>query len=274
MLSGFRPAVLSVWGSDVYDFPERSWWRRKLIQRNLRSATRVASTSHTMAAQTRRLVPALDDIAVTPFGVDCERFQPRSGRDSSLITIGTVKTLAPKYGIDILIRAFAALAKDEQLRAVGVASRLRLLIVGSGPERRSLEMRADTSCPAGSVHFAGAVEHAAVPDWLNRLDVYVAARRDDSESFGVAVIEASACGLPVVVSDAGGLPEVVVDGATGFVVPRGDHLALAHGLRTLIADPSLRTSLGAAGRSRVLAHYDWPRCVDTMLALYRDAVAR
>ena len=55
---------------------------------------------------------------------------------------------------------------------------------------------------------------------LNHFDIYTAVRRLDSESFGVAVREVSACGLPVVISNAGGLPEVVIEGKTGLVVER------------------------------------------------------
>ena len=64
--------------------------------------------------------------------------------------------------------------------------------------------------------------HTSVPQELARLDIYVALSRMDSESFGVAIIEAGVAGRPVVVSDAGGLPEVTIDGVTGLVVPRED----------------------------------------------------
>ncbi len=266
-LAGFHPWLLSVWGSDVFDFPYegrlKGWWLRG----NLRRADALASTSHTMARQVQRLVPELGAIAITPFGVDTELFAPAPprARDSDAVVIGTVKTLAPKYGIDVLLRGFAALPID--INAT-------LMIVGDGPQRAELEALATSLGIAQRVRFVGAVPHAEVPAWLQRMDIYVAVSRLDSESFGVAVLEASACGLPVVVSDAGGLPEVVVNGQTGIVVPREDVAALSQSLQTLIADPQRCRQLGSAGRERVMSTYRWSHSVDQMLDVYAQVVRR
>jgi glycosyltransferase involved in cell wall biosynthesis len=266
MLARFHPWMLSVWGADVYDFPVRSRLHSWLIVRNLRAADRLGSTSETMKRQVLRLWPRAGPIDVTPFGVDTERFRP-APRVQSRLVIGTVKTLTPKYGIDVLIRAFA------RLTASGLRPDAHLLIVGDGPERPALEALAVASGVAPRVQFIGAVGHAQVPQWLQRMDIYVAASRDDSESFGVAVLEASACAVPVVVSDAGGLPEVVQHQVSGLVVPRDDSVALADALATLVASPELRQRMGVAGRQRVIDHYDWPRCVDTMLDSYEALLA-
>ena len=270
-LSGVRPLLLSVWGSDVYDFPYEGAFKAWLIRANLRSASAIASTSHAMARQVRRLLPEAGEIAVTPFGVDLAHFAPSPAREPGWITIGIVKTLAPKYGVDVLLRAFAALCADERVRALPTPC--RLLVVGDGPQRAELEALAAALGVADRTRFVGAVPHGEVANWLNRFDVYAAPSRLDSESFGVAVIEAGACGLPVVVSDAGGLPEVVRDGETGLVVPRDDVAALAAALARLALDAPLRERLGTAGRAHVSATYDWPRCVDAMEAAYARTIA-
>ncbi len=272
-LVGFRPTLLSVWGSDVYDFPYESWWKGRLLRWNLRRATRLASTSQVMAGQTASLAPELMHAFITPFGVDCERFSPRDERDARHLTIGTVKTLAPKYGIDLLVRAFANLLDDARFAAIDRQRPLRLLLVGGGPDGDALRALAEELGVAARVEFAGQVPHADVPNWLRRLDIYVAASRSDSESFGVAAVEASACGVPVVVSDAGGLPEVVDHGVTGLVVPRDDVQALAHALGSLVLDPARRAAFGSAGRAHVLQRYEWERCVDTMVSAYECVVA-
>jgi len=268
-LAGFRPWLLSVWGSDVYDFPAESrlkgWW----LRRNLRRADAIASTSEAMAEQVRRLVADIGEVAITPFGVDTARFAPQP-RAREGVVIGTVKTLAPKYGIDVLVRAFAQLTADH---AAG-APPLSLVIVGGGEQRAELEALCAALGIAAQVRFTGALLHADVPQWLNGFDVYVAVSRLDSESFGVAVLEASACGLPVVVSDAGGLPEVVVQGETGLVVPRDNVAALARALRTLVDAPDLRARLGHAGRERVLQRYEWQHSIDRMLSCFEAVIAR
>ena len=272
-LAGFAPTLLSVWGSDVYDFPYESAPKGWLVRRNLRRATSIASTSEAMARQVRRLVPGLGEIAITPFGVEMDRFEAKpERRPGSALVIGTVKTLAPKYGVDLLLRAFAGLLDDTDVRAAVLTC--RLLIVGDGPQRAELVQLADELGIASLTEFAGVVEHAQVPLQLHRLDIYVAASRLDSESFGVAVIEASACALPVVVSDAGGLPEVVRDGETGLVVPRDDVPALQAALKRLVLDEALRDRLGRAGRAHVGRAYDWGHCVELMERCYERTIAQ
>lgn len=272
-LSRFRPTLLSVWGSDVYDFPYESALKGWLLRRNLRHATALASTSVAMAQQVRRLTPERSEITVTPFGVDVAAFAPAAGRRvANCITIGTVKSLAEKYGLDLLLRAFAGLTRDADLQALPFE--LRLLIVGDGPQRETLEALARGLGILPVTEFVGAVAHAEVPGWLNRLDIYCAPSRHESESFGVAVIEASACALPVVVSDVGGLPEVVRDGETGIVVRREDVPALERALKRLVVDEVLRRRLGVAGRARVERDYAWDNCVDRMIACYETVCAR
>ncbi len=297
--SKVHPSLLSVWGSDVHDFPAKSRLHRALIRRTLMAADRVASTSHAMARQVEAVLgggpSALrQPIAITPFGVDTQRFAPAhpSLPDSGMrpIVLGTVKTLEPKYGIDTLLRAFARLRAPQG----GVLPHLR--IAGQGGERQRLQALAAALGVADRVAWLGAVPHTQVPDVLHRLDVFVAASRLDSESFGVAVIEASACELPVVVTDVGGLPEVVVNlsgagahgekGAsqaaatthspatpTGIVVPRENPDALAQALQRLVDDPSLRRQLGQAGRLRVQSHYEWHDNVQHMISVYQSVVA-
>jgi len=273
-LCGVRPVLLSVWGSDVYDFPYESALKGRLIRGNLRRATAIASTSHAMARQVQRLVLERTEIAVTPFGVDLARFRPDpSNRSSGPLTIGIVKSLAPKYGVDLLLRAFAGLVADADVKRL-LADELRLLIVGDGPQRAELEALARKLGIAARTEFVGAVAHADVPAWLNRLDIYAAPSRLDSESFGVAVIEASACALPVVVSDVGGLPEVVRDGETGLIVPRDDVPALQAALKRLVLDNALRERLGQRGRAHVEREYEWGHCVDLMERCFERVIAQ
>lgn len=272
-LCGVRPLLLSVWGSDVYDFPYEGALKARLIRRNLRRASAIASTSEAMARQVRRLVPEIGEIAVTPFGVDVARFAPdASRRDPAQLVIGIVKSLAPKYGVDLLLRAVAGLRTDPRVQAL--PQRCRLVVVGDGPQRQELQALADQLGITEATQFAGAVPHAEVPAWLNRFDVCAAPSRLDSESFGVAVLEASACALPVVVSDAGGLPEVVAHEQTGLIVPRDDVAALQAALTRLVLDAPLRARLGAQGRERVLQRYEWRHCVALMEAAYARAIAR
>ena len=77
-LVNYRPWLLSVWGSDVYDFPYKSFLHKRLVQKNLLAADAVASTSVCMAEQVNTLAAGLKQISITPFGVDTAFFQSLS----------------------------------------------------------------------------------------------------------------------------------------------------------------------------------------------------
>jgi glycosyltransferase involved in cell wall biosynthesis len=110
-----------------------------------------------------------------------------------------------------------------------------------------------------------------VPTQLRRLDIFAALSR--MESFGVAAIEAAACGLPVVVSDAPGLVEVTPNQRTGLVVPRNNPQAAAHAFEQLVRNASLRQQMGQTGRAHVMAQYGWPVCLEKMQQAYQQTLA-
>lgn len=273
-LSNYHPLLLSVWGSDVYDFPATSFLHRALVAANLRQADWVASTSEVMAQQTKSLCPDISHLSITPFGIDLDKFRPEPKQDRNYITIGTVKKLAPKYGIDILIKAFAQARKMAIAQAPNLAEKLRLIIVGDGVQRKELESLTQQLKINHVTNFVGAVPHQQVPDYLNQMDVYVAASRLDSESFGVAVLEASACGLPVIVSDVGGLPEVVQDQITGYITPKENVAAIAEAIVKLVHNSDTRQHLGLAGRQLVIKRYAWDENVGLVYEIYSKLLAK
>ncbi len=276
-LVNYHPWLLSVWGSDVYDFPYKSPLHRWLVTRNLLSADRVASTSHSMAKQTHSLCPQIADIAATPFGVDLPQFaqaaRAAGGEPGHRLTIGTVKTLAPKYGIDTLIRAFALLRSQLEAQTPACPQKLHLRLIGDGPQRAELQQLAKDLGITDCTTFVGRVSHTQVPQELARIDIFAALSRLDSESFGVAAIEAGAAGLPVIVSDVGGLPEVVLHNQTGLVVPKNDPALAAAALLRLVQDPGLRERLGSAGLQHVKNNYAWSACIQTMIEVYEKVIA-
>ncbi|MEA9601199.1 glycosyltransferase [Polynucleobacter sp. MG-28-Ekke-A2] len=268
----YCPTLVSVWGGDVFDFPYQSKFKGELIRWNLRRANAVASTSKVMANQVSNLTPELTSAHITPFGVDCTKFSPLDNRNNQFITVGIVKTLEKKYGLDILIRAFSLLLGDAMVAKLDRIQRLRLVIAGSGSERKALEALVMELDLVNRVEFLGHIKHQSVPEILQTFDVFVAPSRLDSESFGVAVIEASASGLPVIVSNAGGLPEVVINGVTGLVVPRNNPKGLSDALHLLVLDPTLRLNMGERGRKHVLNCYEWNHCVDNMVSVYHKVI--
>ena len=260
--SKFLPLLLSVWGSDIYDFPFQGFINRHIVIKNIDSATAVASTSNVMAEQVRRVYSKEKQIFITPFGVDTEKFCPALTPHKEGITIGIVKALEPKYGIEYLLRAFSflleRLTKEERMPHGG----LSLEIYGKGSLLKELSALAVELNINNKTHFYGQIEHSQVPMALAEFDIFCVP--SDSESFGVAAVEAMACGVPVVSSDADGFCEVMRDGETGFIVARRDATTMANKLYDLVLDSGLRRCMGEAGRAHVKANYDWRHCVDKM----------
>jgi glycosyltransferase involved in cell wall biosynthesis len=176
--------------------------------------------------------------------------------------VGAVSRLAWKKGIRHLVDAAPRL-----LEAVPDA---RIVVAGAGPLRGELEAAATALGVADRVRFLGS--RSDTIELMAALDVFVLP--SVVEGMSNALIEAMAVGRPVVATDVGGNPEVLVDGETGFLVPPGDPLQLTAAIVKLLESPEMAVEMGAAGRRRVLEHYQ----VDTMArrieALYDDLLGR
>ena len=261
--SKFHPLLLSVWGSDVYDFPYKNFFYRALIKRNLKRADSIASTSRVMAKQTRKLFSAHEKerpIHVTPFGVDVELFSPAplAVKTGDEFHIGFVKIISEKYGLRYLLEAFSVLQQKNKYPYT-----LKLDIYGDGPDEVTMKQLTKDLGISQNVTFHGRILNTEVPNALRKMDVFCMPSIFDSESFGVSAVEAMACQIPVLGSDVDGLTEVIktpeVFGlkATGIIVPRKDSAALADKLNLLIKSEALRIRLGKSGRSHVLKNYDF-----------------
>jgi glycosyltransferase involved in cell wall biosynthesis len=260
---GYHPLIVSVWGSDVFEFPRSSVIARKMLRYSLRKADVVLSTSHNMAAETQKYTTK--NIQVTPFGIDTSVFTNAGKRlhfKQEDVVIGSIKTLEPVYGHEKLLHAFARLHNMKQTHAI------KLLLVGDGSLKASLEALAVTLGISEHVVFTGFVEHEQILDYFSSIDIFVIS--SFQESFGVVALEAASCELPVVASRVGGLPEVVDEGVTALLVEPGNIQELTDALHKLVNDLQLRRSMGLAGRAFVKEHYEWNRCVETMLTVYKD----
>jgi len=262
---GFRPFLISAWGSDVVDFPRRSWLHRWLVRYSLRQADMITATSRMLSGTLSGLAPQNGKVFVVPFGVDSDRFSPGEDRiRNKSVTIGIVKTLSQKYGVEYLIRAFALVRRKHE--------KVKLVIVGDGPLRADFENLCSELGCSQDIRFVGGVPNEEVPEYLRAMDIFVVPSVMESETFGVAAVEAQSCGLPVVASKVGGLPEVVLDGKTGLIVPPKDSASLAEAIGLLIEKPELRERLGNQGRRFVLKNYQWIDNAARMERLYEASL--
>jgi len=140
----------------------------------------------------------------------------------------------------------------------------RLILVGDGPERpRALKRAADLGLN-DDVLFLG--RHGSVEELLACTDLFLLPSQ--SESFGLAALEAMACGAPVVASNAGGLPDVIEDGVSGFLFPVGEIDAMAEAGMRILSDDAMRKAMSAAGRKIAVDRFSKDAIVPRYEALY------
>lgn len=268
----FHPTLLSVWGSDVFEFPYQSESKKNILIKNLKAADKIASTSWGMKEQTEKFYKPAEEISITPFGIDLDLFKPCKiiDKNDDSITIGMVKTMEYKYGPQYLLQAIPLLFDKLVKGNSPFVNKISILMVGRGSKIGELEKMADGLGIRDVVTFTGEIPHSKVPEYLNRIDIYCAP--SEMESFGVAVIEASAIEIPVIVSDVGGLPEVVKDHETGFIIEAKNPSQLAEKLYELVTSSRLRQEFGKNGRKFVMHHYDWKQNVAMMVEIYKKLI--
>jgi len=252
--------VVSAWGSDVVQRDARKARAYPIL---LQRAAAVTATSQYLAGVVRAYLGRPRHIDVVPFGVDVERFRPAAA-PAGAQRIGTLRHLERLYGVDVLLDAVPRLA--------AALPALEVVVGGTGSCRDALVAQMHRLAIERHVRLLGPVAHEQVPELLRTLQLFANPSR--AESFGVAALEAQACGVPVVASRVGGLPEVVVDKQTGLLVPPDDPVALGTALHALLADPARRADYAAAARSWVLERYPWQRSLDRMLDVYRGVMGR
>jgi L-malate glycosyltransferase len=142
-----------------------------------------------------------------------------------------------------------------------------LVLVGDGPDRDAAEQEADRLGLQRDVRFLGKVDHVA--DILRGCDLFLLPSQ--TESFGLAALEAMACGVPVVASAVGGLPEVVREGETGFLTPTGDVPAMVAAALRVLRDGALHERLRTAAATRAL-EFSADRIVPQYEQLYADVL--
>ncbi|MEP0861250.1 MAG: glycosyltransferase [Ignavibacterium sp.] len=264
-LTGFKPFIVSVWGNDVFDFPQKSFLHKWILKFVLRKADRIYSTSKVMANETNLYTSK--EIGIIPFGVDTEIFKPFTISkmfDEDTIVLGTVKSLSYKYGIEYLLEAFKIIKEKLPDR------KIKLLLVGDGILKNSLQRKAEGLNINNDVIFYGSVPHSKVPEMYNMIDIAVFP--SVWESFGVSNLEAAACEKPQVASNVGGFPEIIDDSVTGFLAEPENPKDIADKVIKLINDKSLRIKMGKSARKKVIKEFNWNDNVQTMILEYKKVL--
>lgn len=257
------PLIVTFHGHDVHAFlrsrPENYY------QATFARAAALIVCSDFMRMRLLALGAPLEKLHVIPNGVDIggtvfrER-QPPQGRSLRLLSIGR---LVPFKGLQVLIEAL----QQPSMQMLD----WQLNVVGDGPLHAALIKQAEKTGLAGRIIFHGACAREKVLSLIDASDLYLAPAVVDAdgntETQGVALLEAMASGLPVIASAVGGIPETVGTAAAALIPP-GDIKALAAAVQNLLLRPASWAALGRAGRERVEQHYDRQTWINRLEALY------
>jgi len=197
--------------------------------------------------------------AVIPLGsFDCRRDEAEKNR---ILFCGR---LVEQKGVDVLLRAMALMAGRGNIRG------LQLDIIGDGIERARYERLAGRLGLAQTVRFHGHLPRPQLAPFFRKANVFVLPSR--SESLGLALIEALACGVPAVASRAGAVPELFRDKEEAVLVPANDPRLLSDALSGLLADEGMQQALSRRGRAMVERHYEPAQNIEKLIEVYRESL--
>lgn len=203
-------------------------------------------------------------------GIDIEAIEKAASEPSTVsipagrMVVGNVAHLRAQKGLDTFVQAAANIAEERP--------DTHFVIVGREKQagyQRELELLASSLGLGDRITFTG-FQMNPYPI-LGSFDVFMLSSRH--EGFPVAVLEAMSLARPVVAPTVGGIPEAITDSVDGLLVPPGDPEALAAATLRLLADPEMRSRLGANARATVLANFTVEGMVREVEDAYREAVS-
>lgn len=258
---GVRAIVFSKHGTH-FPLESTGGW---LNSRLLRYSHTVAVSEDILSLCLRRLRLHKRNVHYIPNGLSLHPYQNLPSRAEARrqlgwpandFRVGVVARLAAGKGHSVLLHAFQAF--------LPTAPQAKLVIIGDGPERPSIQQTIEELGLGGSVVFTGVQKE--IPRYLAALDLFTLPSFD--EGIPMTILEAMAAGLPVLATVVGGIPQVVVNGKTGILVPARSADRLAEALTKLYLNPDLAASMGKEGRIRVQDEFDAQVMVNRYEKLY------
>jgi glycosyltransferase involved in cell wall biosynthesis len=259
-VAGHKPWVLSTWGSDIMTDPEKSPFHRFRTRHVLSRATNITSDARVMTEKIVAMGVDPGNVLTFPFGVDLDKFGPRTEPLELGPRILSNRKLAPVYSVDTIIDAFPAVRES--------LHNATLTVAGDGESRADLTTRAERSIARRAIVFVGNVDHDRVPALLKDHHIYVSTALSDTTS--VSLLEAMACGLFPIVSDIPANREWIEDGVNGRLVPVRQPMQLAVSIMEAWRDVSLRERAVRANLELVSARAEWQASMRPVKGLFDE----
>lgn len=254
MASGFRPYVVTPWGTDLLVDAERSRVNRWLTGLALRRAALVTTDGFHFVEILRHFGVPEKGILVHTFGTDIHHFCPGPDEgERQILGVGkgplviSTRTLNPVHDVETFVRALPAIH--------AAFPSARFVIAGDGTDRVRLEALATEFGMDSVTRFTGMVEEDRMRCLLRASDVYVSTSKMDA-GLAASTAEAMATGLPVVQTDNSDNAYWTPNGVGGLLVPNGDPVALADAVIRLLGDVKERRRMGERNRHMVIKEYN------------------
>jgi len=226
----------------------------------------ITSISHDLREQTVRVFGVANEIRVIHNFVNCKTYQPDHEKEGAREfapdgekLILHLSNFRPVKRVLDCVRIFAEVRKQVPAR---------LLMAGDGPERAGAEQLAKSLNVAEYVTFLGKRDH------VERLIplAHVLLMPSEMESFGLAALEAMACGVPPVATRVGGVPELITDGVDGYLEKVGDTDAQARRVVDLLTDGDLFAEIASAARETALTRFCTEKIIPQYENYYRELI--
>ncbi len=262
----YLPFVTTLHGTDITLVGARKSFM-PITRFSIAQSDAVTAVSTYLAEETCRIF-GQDQVEVIPNFINSSQYWRRPNEDLRATLaqpdesiLMHVSNFRPVKRIEDCIHAFAQVRKS--LRA-------RLVMCGDGPSREGAERLAADYGLADDVLFIGQVPNIA--DFLSVADILLVP--SETESFGLAALEALACEVPVIATRVGGLGDVVLEGETGYLVEVGDIKTMAERAVDLLQDDKKRRHMGARGRAWAIERYNTERVIPQYIDLYQRVLAK
>lgn len=261
---GYLPFVTTLHGTDITLVGSRKSFL-PITRFSIAQSDVVTAISRYLADETRRIF-GYRSVEVIPNFINAAEYRRRENGELRAILAPAgekllmhVSNFRPVKRINDCIHTLARIKRERSDLPV------RLVMCGDGPERIGAEDLAREYGLSDAVLFAGQVPNIA--DYLSAADLLL--MPSETESFGLAALEAMACEVPVIATASGGLPEVVVNGETGYLVGIGDSKTMAECALALLSHDGQRREMGRRGREWAVEKFNTDRVIPQYEKLYQ-----
>jgi len=242
--AGFRPLVVTAWGSDVLIYPKKNPIFKFMAKYAMKRANIVVCTAPIVKQEISKLGIDSNKIHVVVIGgVDKERFYPAKRDEALMRSLGispnepiviSTRALAPVYDVITLIKAVPIILSESPAT--------KFIIIGRGKQENHLWKLAASLNILSNVIFLGWIDHDKLPSYLYSSDIYVSTSLSDGASN--SLLEAMACNLAPVVSDIPANRQWIKDSENGLFFPIGNHNTLAEKIIWLLSHSETKTIFG------------------------------